>query len=219
MMRMFLILAVGLASPATAAPDDSVSRVLGSIDIAADRTVGNVSTVNGAIEIGSHASVAAVATVNGHLRLRAGAKADSMTTVNGGITLEPAARVKGTVTTVNGSLELAPGADVGGDLGNVNGDVNIDGAHVAGRLRTSNGSIETTYGARIDGGVLVEGTQHNWGLFGWGTPRIVIGPGSIIGGTLKFERKVKLYVSDRAVLTGTIEGAVPTRYSSEKGPE
>jgi hypothetical protein len=119
MRRMFLVLAIGLASPALGA-DPSVSQVLGSIDIAADRTVGDVSTVNGAIEIGPHASVAAVATVNGHLRLGAGAKADSMTTVNGSVTLEPAAQVKGAVTTVNGHLELAPGADVGGDLGNVN---------------------------------------------------------------------------------------------------
>lgn len=218
MRRMLLLLALGLASPAMGA-DQSVSRVLGSIDIAADRTVGDVSTVNGGIEIGPHASVAAVATVNGHLRLGAGATADSMTTVNGSVTLEAAAQVKGTVSTVNGHLELAPGADVGGDLGNVNGDVTINGAHVAGRLRTSTGSIETIHGAHIDGGILVQDGQQNWGLLGWGTPRIVIGPGSVIGGTLRFDRKVKLYISDRAVLTGTIEGAVPTKFSGEKAPE
>jgi cytoskeletal protein CcmA (bactofilin family) len=219
MRRLFLVLAIGLASPALGS-DPSVSRVLGSIDIAADRTVGDVSTVNGAIEIGPHASVAAVATVNGHLRLGAGAKADSMTTVNGSVTLEAAAQVKGAVTTVNGHLELAPGADVGGDLGNVNGDVTVNGAHVAGRLRTSTGSIETIHGAHIDGGILVDDDEHTWwGLFGSGRPRIVIGPGSVIGGTLKFDRKVKLYVSDRAVLTGTIEGAVPTKYSGDKAPD
>jgi hypothetical protein len=213
----FLVLAVAFAGDATGA-DTAVNRVLGSIDIAADRVVGNVSTVNGGIDIGSKAVVAAVETVNGHVRLGAGASAKSLETVNGGITLETGARVSGKVETVNGSLRLAPGAEVGAALRNVNGGVTIDGAHVAGQLRTSTGSIETTNGARLDGGILVDENHGNWGLFTWGTPRIVIGPGSVIGGPLKFQRKVILFISDRAVIAGPIEGAVPTPFSGDRPP-
>ena len=217
MKAKFLLLALALTS-STAAAEESVSRVLGSIDIEPNRTVANVSTVNGAIEIGAHANVAAVDTVNGHLRLGAGAKADSMSTVNGHVTLETGAQVKGKVTTVNGSMELAPGSEVGAELQNVNGDFTIDAAHVAGRLHTSTGSMTIEHGARIDGGILVDEGHHNWTLFGPGTPRIVIGPGAVIGGPLKFERKVNLFVSDQAVLQGPIEGAVAVRYSGDTAP-
>lgn len=206
------------AVPAAAA-ERSVSRVLGSIDIAANDTVGSVSTVNGAIEIGPHASAANVDTVNGHLRLGAGASANSLSTVNGGITLEQDAHVKGGVSTVNGGLHLTSGAEVGGTLSNVNGDVLLIGAHVAGVLSTNTGSIQVMNGTRLDGGIHIERTEHNWGIFGWRTPRVVIGPGAVVAGPLTFDRKVVLYVSDRAVVTGAIAGATPIRYSGNLAPE
>lgn len=210
--------AFAFASPAHGT-EGSVSKVLGSIDIGADRTVGKLETVNGGIEVGPRSSAESLETVNGHLRLGAGASADSLTTVNGGITLDANAHVKGAVETVNGSLNLAAGAEVGGTLENVNGDVMIDGAHVVGRLRTQTGSVETRNGARLDAGLLVGKNDNNWGLFGHSTPRIVIGPGTVIGGPLKFERKVDLFISDRAVVKGAIEGATPVRYTGDKPPK
>ena len=46
-------------------------------------------------------------------------------------------------------------------------------------------------------------------------PRILIGPGSVVGGTLDFERKVSLYVSDKATI-GAVRGATVEKYSGEK---
>ena len=217
MNKLLILLIATLWSAACAGTEPSISRVLGSIDVSADRAVGDVTTVNGGIEIGAHTVAARVETVNGHVRLGEGARADSLETVNGGITLEAGAQVAGKVETVNGSLRLAPGAEVGAGLRNVNGDVRVDGAHVVGVLRTSTGSIETA-NARLDGGILVDENHSNWGLFTWGTPRVVIGPGTVIGGALKFQRKVNLFVSDRASVAGPIEGAVAVTYSGDRAP-
>ena len=49
-------------------------------------------------------------------------------------------------------------------------------------------------------------------------PRIVVGPGSRVGGTLNFERKVSLYVSDRATI-GPVQGATAVKYSGERPPD
>lgn len=218
MKAIFLLLAIAFSMPASSAAA-SVSKVLGSIDISANQTAGTLSSVNGGIDVGAHSTVEGMDTVNGHLRLGEGSTATSMTTVNGSVTLDAGAKVKGAVETVNGSLTLGPGAEVGGTLGNVNGDVTIDGAHVVGLLKTESGSIETRHGARLDSGLAVGKNEHNWGLAGHSTPRIVIGPDTVVGGALKFERKVNLYISDRAIVKGAIEGAAPVRYSGETAPK
>ncbi len=217
MRFLSMLLLLTFAGEATGAAE-SVNRVLGSIDIAAQRVVGNVSTVNGGIELGRGAVAAAVETVNGHVRLGEGASAKSLETVNGSVTLEAGARVEGKVETVNGALQLRPGAEVGAGLRNVNGTVTIEGAHVVGQLRTSTGSISTGSGARLDGGILVDEDRSNWELFAWGTPRVVIGPGTVVTGPMKFRRKVNLFISDRAAVAGPIEGAVPTTYRGDAPP-
>ena len=43
---------------------------------------------------------------------------------------------------------------------------------------------------------------------------VVIGPGAVVKGTLKFQREVKLYVSDRATI-GPVEGATVNKFSGE----
>ena len=46
---------------------------------------------------------------------------------------------------------------------------------------------------------------------------MVIGPGSVVQGTLNFEREVELYVSDTATI-GAVEGAKVVRFSGERPP-
>jgi hypothetical protein len=57
------------------------------------------------------------------------------------------------------------------------------------------------------------------GWFNWESsgPRIVIGPGASVQGELRFERKVQLYVSDRATI-GPVSGATAIRFSGEDPP-
>jgi len=67
----------------------------------------------------------------------------------------------------------------------------------------------------VHGGILVE---KNKGIeFGWGSrrpkvPRIIIGPGAIVDGELRFERKVDLYVHTTAKV-GTVIGATAVPYT------
>lgn len=212
-----LLLASTLLSCAVAlAAEDSVSKVMGSIAIAPGEHAGNVATVNGSIEVGDNAVVEHAHTVNGSVRLGEHASASEVETVNGSIHLREGAHVSGQLRTVNGSLALDNGAEVGDRLSNVNGSMHVRAAHVGGDIDTVTGSMEIGPDARIDGGIHVQretsGDSNNHG-----TPRIVIDPGSIVKGTLKFERPVELYVSDRATI-GTVEGATAIKFSGEQPP-
>jgi cytoskeletal protein CcmA (bactofilin family) len=210
-------------SVAQAAPETSM--VNGSIDIAAGEHAGKLSTVNGAIHIGENAVAGAADTVNGGISLGSHASAAKLTTVNGSIQLHEAARVSGVVHTVNGQLTLADGADVSGSLHNVNGQITVGAAHVAGGIETVTGGIELGPNARVEGGIYIQEDTSWFGwFFGWlglgsenVVPRVVIGPGSVVTGTLRFERPVKLYVSDRATI-GNVVGATAVKFSADQPP-
>jgi DUF4097 and DUF4098 domain-containing protein YvlB len=201
------------------AGDDDTSKVNGSIDIAPGRHAGDVSTVNGSIHIGANAVVGRVDTVNGGISLAARAAAAELGIVNGFIRLDAGVHVSGRVHAVNGPLSAGNGADVGGGLANVNGPIRVAAAHVGGLIDTVSGDIEVGPDARVDGGIHI-GKDTSWfRLWFWppDIPRVVIGPGSVVRGTLRFEREVKLYVSDRATI-GRVEGATAVRFSGEHPP-
>lgn len=199
--------------------EDETSSVMGSISVGAGEHRGDVSTVNGSIRIGENASVERAHTVNGSVTLEPHATAADLATVNGSVHLHEGAQVKGRVHTVNGSLSLAQGADVTGGLANVNGSIRVNSAHVGGDVETVTGSIEIGPDARVDGGVIVRKDHSNH----WDdsesrrVPRVVIGPGSVVKGTLNFERDVELYVSDRATI-GAVTGATPIKFSGDRPP-
>ncbi len=155
--------------------------------------------------------------MNGSVTLGAHSAADSLGTVNGSITLGAGARVAHEVSTVNGALALADGVDVGGALANVNGRIALNDAHVAGGLRTVDGDIDVLGNSRVEGGILVK--HGGTSLFSFHThkPRIVIGPGAVVQGPLRFERDVELYVSDKAT-TGPITGATAIHFSGANPP-
>jgi len=123
---------------------------------------------------------------------------------------------------VNGSMTLAPGATVGGKLTNVNGHIAVTDAHVGGGIETANGNIDITGKSVVDGGITVKKPKHG-GFFGisFGSdcvPRIVIGPGATVNGPLTFERKVNLYISDQAHVSGTVSGATAVKFSGDTPP-
>jgi len=198
---------------------DMGGHVNGSINLAAGQSAGNLATVNGSIQLGPGASAGSVRAVNGTLTLGEGARVQSLNTVNGSIRIANNARVSAEVRTVNGSIQAAGNARVGGAVENINGSVTIDGAHVGGRVRTVNGAVTITNGARVDGDLLIEKAH---GLWNWGSakaPRVVIGPEAAVSGTLRFERAVRLYVSDRVKQLGPIAGATPITFSGDTPPD
>ena len=211
------VLAVGAAGN-TARAGSEITKVMGSIEIGAGERSGDLSTVNGSIRIGENAVVGDVKTVNGTITVERHASAAALTTVNGSIHAHAAVHVGGTMHTVNGALSLDDGAEVNGQLSNVNGAIRVAAAHVAGGIDTANGAIDLGPNARVDGGIHVEPDSNSF-HFGFGdTPRVVVRAGSVIGGTLKFERAVKLYVSDRATI-GAVQGATPIKFSGEPPPQ
>lgn len=212
-----LVLALGTAPAIMAGEEESMtSKVFGSIDIAPGDHTGDVSTVNGSVHIGANAVVGNAHAVNGSVHLDARASATGLETVNGSVNVEEHGHVTGDVSSVNGTLRIENGADVSGDVHNVNGAIHVAAARVGGSIRTTAGGIELGPDAHIDGGVVIEedsgthfGEQH--------IPRVVIAPGTVVKGSLRFERKVVLYVSDRATI-GPVKGAEVLKFSGAQPP-
>jgi DUF4097 and DUF4098 domain-containing protein YvlB len=214
-LAIFALGVVNAASSVAFAADAAISKVMGSIDISDGQHAGDLSTVNGSIHVGENAVVGRANTVNGSISLGQHSAAVELETVNGSISVSDGARVTGPVHTVNGSLRVDNGADVTGGLGNVNGGIRIATAHVGGQIDTATGDIDIGPKAQVDGGIHME-KDTSW--FHWGfehTPRVVIGPGTVVKGPLRFERRVDLYVSDRATI-GTVEGATAVKFSGDR---
>ena len=213
-----LVLSIG--GTARAGDGDGISTLMGSITVSAGEHRGDLATVNGSIRIGEGATVGQAHTVNGSVTLAPRASATEVKTVNGSVHLNDGAQISGDVHTVNGSLSLARDANVTGALANVNGGIHVDAAHVGGDVETVNGGIEIGPNAHVDGGVTVRKNHSDHGddMGSRNTPpRVVIGPGSVVKGTLSFERRVELYVSDRATI-GPVEGATPIRFTGDHPP-
>ncbi|MEO7208519.1 MAG: hypothetical protein ABI356_00930 [Steroidobacteraceae bacterium] len=195
---------------------DGSAKVNGSVHVPAGKAAEEARTVNGSIHIDDNAAVTSAGTVNGSVRLGAHATATSAKTVNGAISLAEGAHVSGSAASVNGDLILANGAEVSGSLTNVNGKIDLNSAHVAGGIKTVNGSISILGSSHVEDGILVEKPSSM--LFNNEDPVIVIGPGAVVQGDLRFERKVKLYVSDKAMI-GTVTGATPIAFSGDNPPK
>src|SRR5215470_3435185 len=179
--------------------------VNGSVRVPAGQHSGAVGTVNGSVNIGDNASVRAARVVNGPIEMGAHASAESLTAVNGAIDVASGGQVSGAIKSVNGAVSLS-GADVTGSVTNVNGHIVLSDAHVGGGLRTVTGDIDVKGSSRVEGGILVEKPVTSFfNSDSSHKPRIVIGPGAVVQGSVKFEREVDLYVSDKATV-GPVEG-------------
>ena len=209
------------AEPDTAWADkDESNKINGSIEVPPGQHRGDLSTINGSILVGSDAVVGQVKTVNGNVKVESRATSKTLTTVNGSITAHDGVRVQGNLNAVSGALRVTNGADVSGDVINVSGGIHVESAHVGGNVDTCAGGIDLGPNARVDGNVIVE-KDNSW-HFGFGNVpppvHVVIGPGTVVKGTLRFERPVKLYVSDHATI-GAVQGAEVIKFSGEHPPE
>lgn len=212
----FVVLALALLGGSVVHAGD-LDKINGDVHVASGQSTGDVSTVNGDVRIDANATVDEAETVNGSITLGEHATAASLETVNGGLSLGSGAGVSGDVSTVNGAIELGRGADVAGRVSNVNDDIRLDAAHVGHGLKTVDGDIDIGADSRVEGGILVDkpGGWFNIGRNRERTPRIVIGPGAVVKGTLEFRRDVELYVSDRAQI-GPVKGATPRTFSGDR---
>jgi DUF4097 and DUF4098 domain-containing protein YvlB len=192
------------------------STINGSVRVPAGMQAGPVSSVNGSIKIEDGATAGAAHAVNGEIEIGDHATVDSVITVNGSIKLGDGSRITGDAKSVNGEIELHKGSEVGGAVKTISGSIDLNDAHVHGDLRTVAANIDITGAPHVDGGILVE---KNATAFDTSStkPRIVIGPGAVVQGPLRFERDVQLYVSDKATV-GPITGATAIAFSGDKPP-
>jgi hypothetical protein len=211
----------GAGTPDTDHDSDAIGShsINGSIHVSAGAPGGEVSTINGSIRADDNARLSGGHTVNGNISLGDHATATSLTTVNGGILLGQGVKVGATVTTVNGTLALRQDSEVGGHLANVNGSIILAGATVDGGISTVNGNIDIGANSHVRGGIVVH--KPSTGFFHWWSdsdkPRVVIGPGAVVEGTMTFDRAVRLYVSDTATI-GPVTGATAVKFAGDQAP-
>ena len=235
-MRRLTTLAIGLATllmvaPATANVNKSItigdntesgseSTVNGSISVGSGATVnGSLETVNGTIRVGEDSQVRDVETVNGSIRLASGVVARDIGSVNGSIRLGENVTVDGEIDVVNGKIALGEGSKVSRGVENVNGEITINGAEVGDDVKTVSGDISLENGAVVRGDIVVEEP----GGWGWNRssrkPRIIIGPGTTVAGSIRLEREVELYISETAEIggvTGEMSLSDAIRYSGAR---
>ncbi len=211
-----VLLALLLATPASAfginksiniaagSQADGASTVNGSISVGSGATVtGSLETVNGAIRVDENAVIEDAETVNGSIRISSGVKAEDIEGVNGTIRIGKNVTIKGEVSVVNGKIGVDAGSTISSDLSNVNGEISITGAEIGGDLSTVNGDVSLRGGANLHGNLRIEKPGgFNWGTGNSRKPKIVIGPGCIVGGEIIVEREVQLYISDTAEVGG-----------------
>jgi cytoskeletal protein CcmA (bactofilin family) len=145
------------------------------------------------------------------------ATSGTVRTVNGSITVGSHARLSGSVVAVNGALAVRDGADVAGAVSNVMGDIRIEDAHVGRGIKTVAGDIEIVGKSHVEGGIAVEKPSGQLPSTRDKPPHIVIGPGVIVQGELRFERPVRLDVSNRASI-GPVVGATPVTFTGDEPP-
>ncbi|HUX73883.1 MAG TPA: hypothetical protein VMV25_08360 [Steroidobacteraceae bacterium] len=191
--------------------------VNGGVHVPAGRPTNAIATVNGSILADGYAIMKSARTVNGNITIGAHATAESLSTVNGAITLQPDARVSGTVTIVNGNVTLQDGASVSGMVTNVNGIVTLYSAHVTGGISTVDADISVLGNSVVEGGITVKRPSGLFFHISDAVPRIVIGPGAVVQGELRFRHKVALYVSDKATI-GAVSGATAVPFSGPVPP-
>jgi DUF4097 and DUF4098 domain-containing protein YvlB len=184
------------------------TSVNGSITVGDGATVtGTLHTVNGKIRIGSHAHVIDAKTVNGSVSLDDDVTSANLETVNGSIGLGRNTTASGTVSAVNGRIRLENGARVDEEVSTVNGDILLEGGTVGEDVTTVNGDVRLSDSAAVEGDIVIK-KPRSWGSHNnQRDPEIVIGPGSRVGGVIRLERKVKLYISESAEVGG-VEGVM-----------
>lgn len=221
MRRTLLALALALAVSGAQAHDDSghdISRVNGGITAEAGKHYGDLDTVNGGISVNRGAVADSVETVNGGITLEDDVQVGNVETVNGGIGAGDRVKVARGAEAVNGGISFGAGSSIGGDVITVNGGISVKQTVIGGNVETVTGDITLNDKSVVRGDILVEKPQ---GIsLGWGKkriPRVIVGPGSVVEGKLRFEREVELFVHPSARI-GSVIGGTAQPYTDKLPP-
>lgn len=188
-----------------------VANVNGSITIGSGSQVGELRNVNGSISLADDASAQSIEAVNGAVRLGTASHIHgAVMSVNGGVEVGPDSRIDGTLSNVNGALRLEPGVTVQGGVSTTNGPIRLRGATVGG-IQTRRGGIEVLDGSIVNGDLRIPRSDN---AERGGPVRVVIGRNAQVLGSMEFEREVRLYVHETAII-GPVSGAEVVFFSDE----
>lgn len=189
----------------------NISSINDNIRVNEGERVGNVSNVNGDVRLKQGAKAESVTAVNGTIKMGQNAEAGALKVVNGDVELGERVTVNGRTESVNGDVLAEEGCVLNGDVATVTGDISLNAVRVSGGLVTVVGNITVGANSVVCGGVWVKKpnppshpVSHK--------PRIEIGPGSVVEGSLRFDHEVELYVSQSAKI-GPVSGATPVFFS------
>ena len=175
------------------------STVNGGITVGSNALIdGSLETVNGAIRIDDSVKLSDATTVNGSIRIGDGLIAESVESVNGTIRIGRNATIAGGLSVVNGKIRLGTGSSVAEDVSNVNGELRIAGSELGGNLSTVTGDVWLTDNSLLRGDMIIEKPGGFRNRFGRRKPKIVIGPGSRVLGTIRAEHEIELFISETA---------------------
>ncbi|MCF6288517.1 MAG: hypothetical protein L3J53_04685 [Proteobacteria bacterium] len=202
----------------TDAPNKDYDTVNGSIKVGNNANVGDLSTVNGAIKIASDSQTGEVSTVNGSITLATNVSAKSAETVNGSISLGKNCRIAETVETVNGSVTANSGCIIKGDFETVNGRLTAIKTEIHGNVEMVNGNIYLLDGTIIYDDIVIHKSKGFFNSSNKKPPIVVIGKDVVVKGDLEFERKVKLFVHDKADVDTDVDNVEVTQFSGDEKP-
>ncbi len=193
--------------------EGDVNVVNASITLGEESEVkGNLRSVNGAVELGSGARAGTVETVNGRVRIGSDGETGEVSTVNGSIRLGEDGRVRGEISSINGSVTLKAGSEVSGDISTVNGNIRVESARIEGSLSTRTGDVSLLDGSHLAGDLTVDRVQRGDRDR---RPRVVIGPDTVVEGTIRAARRIELHVHESASI-GDVEGVEPKSFSGAR---
>jgi predicted acyltransferase (DUF342 family) len=182
---------------------EGATSVNGSISVGDNAVLtGGLRTVNGSIRVDAGAEIESAKTVNGRLRMAEGVSATDLATVNGSIAVAAMASIDGDITAVNGDISVEQDTSVTGSIENVNGRISLTGAEIGGDVRTVMGDVELQQSILRGDLVIEKPSSWNDRTSRNRDPRVVIGPGSRVEGTIVVEHEIDLFISEDAEVGG-----------------
>ena len=191
-----------------------LKTVNGEISVGKGYSLNDVKTVNGEIHLGPEIIAKHVRTVNGDIALERGSVVDSLRAVNGNVWVNNS-KIVGDTRTVNGRIQTRENTHIGGSVTTSNGRITLFDTIVERDVSMSDGKIDLN-NTVVKGNVVVR-EKRFWDFFDFDifSPKVIIGPNSIVEGDIIVQRKAKLYVHESAKIA-SIEGVEAQYYSGDR---
>lgn len=173
----------------------SHTSILGDIEIAEGRSVGDLTSVNGDIQLYERVYAESIDVVNGDIEVGSNSTIGKIDSVNGDIDLAQEVTIERGINSVNGDIELSNNSAVKGGISSVNGDIELLETKVDEDIETVNGDVELRSGSIVSGDIVFKrNRKDNWGS---DRPKLIIDESSDVKGRIVLHRPVELILANK----------------------